>query len=150
MNQLSNEVIHDFIKMTERIANGKTNVLDFGSKELTFYRGEIHIIKMVGDQPGTFISEMARSFNVTRAVIAKTVGKLEKRKFIYKEEDPEDKKRLRLYLTDKGKRAYILHENYHHKFDRPLFAYMESLKEEDLRIIKEFLKLANQLIENHF
>lgn len=26
------------------IANGKTNVLDFGSDEMTFYRGEIHMI----------------------------------------------------------------------------------------------------------
>jgi hypothetical protein len=29
-------------------------VLDFGTTELTFYRGEIHIIKTVGDHPGIF------------------------------------------------------------------------------------------------
>lgn len=150
MSELSNRVINDFIKMTERIANGKTNVLDFGSEEMTFYRGEIHMIKMVGDHPGIIISEMARNFNVTRAVVAKTVRKLEKRGLLVKEEDTEDKKRLRLYLTGKGKEAYTLHHEYHQEFDRPLFTYLESLNDRDLQIIQEFLKHANSLIENHF
>ena len=143
-------VVNDFIKMTERIANGKTNVLNFGTEEMTFYRGEIHMIKMVGDQPGVFISEMARIFNITRAVVAKTIGKLEKRGFLVKEEDPEDKKRLRLFLTEKGTQAYKLHQEYHQKFDRPLFTYLESLSDENLFVLQEFLQHANKLIENHF
>ncbi|WHH58713.1 MarR family transcriptional regulator [Petroclostridium sp. X23] len=150
MSELSNLVINDFIKLTEQIANGKTNVLDFGSEDMTFYRGEIHMLKMVGDHPGIFISEMARSFNITRAVVAKTVRKLEERGFLVKREDIEDKKRLCLFLTEQGKRAYVLHDEYHQKFDRPLFAYLEGLKETDLRIIQEFLMHANRLIENHF
>lgn len=150
MNELSNAIINDFIKMTERIANGKMNVLDFGSAEMTFYRGEIHILKMVGDHPGIFISEMARNFNITRAVVAKTVKKLEKRGLLIKETDSEDKKRLRLYLTDKGRRAHALHHAYHQQFDQPLFAYLAQLDDHDLQIIQEFLNHANQLIENHF
>ncbi|WP_243002629.1 MarR family transcriptional regulator [Lachnotalea glycerini] len=70
--------------MTEQIANGKTKILDFGLEEMQFYRGEIHMIKMVGDHPGIFISEMARGFNVTRAVVAKTVRKLEVHGFLEK------------------------------------------------------------------
>ena len=42
-------VVNDFIRLTERVANGKMNVLNFGSEDMTFYRGEIHMIKMVGD-----------------------------------------------------------------------------------------------------
>ncbi len=150
MEKLQTLIINDFIKMTEQIANGKTNVLDFGMEDMTFYRGEIHMIKMVGDCPGIFISEMARNFSVTRAVVAKTVRKLEERGFLTKEEDMQDKKRLRLFLTDKGKQAYELHQEYHQKFDRPLFAYLESLSDSDLRVIQEFLKHANSLIQNHF
>jgi DNA-binding MarR family transcriptional regulator len=150
MNELSAAIIKDFIKMTERIANGKTNILDFGSAEMTFYRGEIHILKMVGDHPGIFISEIARNFNITRAVVAKTVKKLEKRGLLIKETDNEDQKRLRLYLTDQGWQAHTLHHAYHQQFDRPLFAYLAQLDTKDLQVIREFLKRANQLIENHF
>jgi DNA-binding MarR family transcriptional regulator len=143
-------VINDFIKLTEKISHGKMNVLNFGSEEMTFFRGEIHIIKMVGDYPGIFISEMARTFNITRAVVAKTVRKLNERGFITKEVDEKDRKRLRLYLTEKGKQAYALHDEYHQEFDRPMFAYLENLNDADLQVIEEFLKHANKLINNHF
>ncbi|WMJ88540.1 MarR family transcriptional regulator [Anaerocolumna sp. MB42-C2] len=150
MEKLQKLVINDFIQMTERIANGKTNVLNFGLEEMKFYRGEIHMIKMVGDHPGIFISEMARGFNVTRAVVAKTVRKLEENGFLEKKEDDEDKKRFCLFLTEKGKMAYKLHNQYHQEYDRPLFAYLESLNDNELHIIQEFLKHAKALIENHF
>ncbi|WP_124065037.1 MarR family transcriptional regulator [Clostridium sp. E02] len=150
MEKLQKLVINDFIQMTERIANGKTNVLDFGLEEMQFYRGEIHMIKMVGDHPGIFISEMARNFNVTRAVVAKTVRKLEEHGFLEKKEDEKDKKRLCLFLTEKGEMAYKLHNQYHQEYDRPLFAYLESLNDNELHTIQEFLKYANRLIVNHF
>jgi DNA-binding MarR family transcriptional regulator len=150
MSETNKQIINEFITMTEKIANGKTNQLDFGEQDMQFYRGEIHMIKMIGDNPGIFISEMARNFNVTRAVVAKTVHKLELRDLLLKEEDKEDKKRLRLFLTDKGKKAYELHQKYHKQFDRPLFDYLEGLKENELSIIQEFLKHANHLVENHF
>lgn len=143
-------LVNDFIRMTERIANGKMNVLNFGSEDMTFYRGEIHMIKMVGDCPGIFISEMARNFNVTRAVVAKTVNKLVERGLIHKEEYENDKKRLCLYLTEKGKKAYNLHQEYHKEFDSSLFDYLDSLNDNELKLIQEFLQHANQLIANHF
>ncbi|WOO36787.1 MarR family transcriptional regulator [Anaerocolumna sp. AGMB13020] len=150
MEMLQTDIINDFIKMTERIANGKINTLELGPEDMTFYRGEIHMIKMVGDQPGIFISEMARNFNITRAVVAKTVRKLEERGFLNKIEDAEDKKRICLFLTEKGERAYLLHKAYHEKYDSPLFNYLGELKEHDLKVIQEFLKHANSLVENHF
>jgi DNA-binding MarR family transcriptional regulator len=143
-------VVNDFIRLTERIANGKMNVLNFGSEEMTFYRGEIHMIKMVGDYPGIFISEMARNFNVTRAVVAKTIHKLEERGLIRKEEDENDKKKLCLYLTEKGMEAHKLHHQYHKEFDSPLFDYLNRLNCDELELIQEFLKHANELIDNHF
>ncbi|MEM7336769.1 MAG: MarR family transcriptional regulator [Chloroflexota bacterium] len=150
MSDLKTSVRNDFIQMTERIANGKNNVMNFGSEEMTFYRGEIHLLKMVGDQPGIFTSEVARSFNVTRAVISKTALKLETRGFLRKEEDAQDKRRLRLFLTAKGAKAYRLHDAYHQEIDRPLFDFLDSLNTAELQIIEEFLKHANSLIENNF
>lgn len=99
-------VVNDFIRLTERIANGKMNVLNFGSEDMTFYRGEIHMIKMVGDRPGIFISEMARNFNVTRAVVAKTINKLVDRGLIRKEEYKNDKK-ASLPLFDRKRKESV-------------------------------------------
>ncbi|KNF08996.1 transcriptional regulator [Gottschalkia purinilytica] len=150
MTEKTNKVIGEFIKMVEKISNGKTNILDFGSEDMCFYRGEIHMIKLIGDAPGVYISEMARNLNITRAVVSKTIMKLEKRGLIEKVEDEEDKKRLKLYLTSKGQEAYRLHNEYHQKYDKPLFEYVDSLNEKELKIIENFLKKASDLVDNHF
>lgn len=84
LTSIQNEVIDSFIKLTEKISNGKTNILDFGSNDMVFYRGEIHIIKMIGDYPGIYSSEIARNFGITRAVVHKTLLKLEKRNLVKK------------------------------------------------------------------
>lgn len=149
MNEMRNEVIHSFIALTEQIANSKTNVLDFGSEDMVFYRGEIHIIKTIGDYPGIYSSEIARKFGITRAVIHKTLIKLEERELVMKEQDGEDKKRYRLRLTEKGQTAYRYHEEYHRRFDRELFDYIQTLNKEQLEAVNGFLQHAGQLIQNH-
>jgi DNA-binding MarR family transcriptional regulator len=149
MRENVNKLIGKYIKMIERIANGKTNILDFGD-DLIFYRGEIHMIKMIGDFPGIYISEMARKFNVTRAVVSKTIIKLEKKEIVIKEKDPLDKKKIRLSLSKKGRVAYIKHQNYHNDCDNLLFDYLNELDSKEIEIIDEFLEKANEQIERHF
>ena len=51
-----NTIIERYIALIEKIANGKNNTLSFAGKDMTFYRGEIHIIKKIGDDPGIFSS----------------------------------------------------------------------------------------------
>ncbi|KAJ51692.1 DNA-binding MarR family transcriptional regulator [Clostridium tetanomorphum] len=92
MNEKEN-IVESFICMIEKIANGKMNVLCFGSEDMTFFRGEIHIIKIIGDNSETFSSEIARKLWVTRAVIHKTLIKLQNRDIIFDEIDDVDKKK---------------------------------------------------------
>jgi DNA-binding MarR family transcriptional regulator len=149
MDKAGLEVINAFITLTENIANSKTNVLDFGSEDMIFYRGEIHTIKIIGDYPGVFSSEIARKFGITRAVIHKTLLKLEERGLVTKEQDDKDKKKHKLFLTEKGKRAYYFHEEYHNKYDKALFDYVANMSKSHLEAIKGFLEHANNLIQNH-
>ena len=145
----SDEVIDSFIMLTEKIANSKTNVLAFGSEEMTFYRGEIHIIKTIGDYPGIHSAELARKYGITRPVVHKTLQKLSERGLIVKQEDPEDKKRYLLFLTEKGQTAYHAHEKYHGEYDKALFDFLEHTSGDKLASMKQFLEYAIGLIENH-
>ncbi|MEY8355207.1 MarR family transcriptional regulator [Lachnospiraceae bacterium 54-53] len=149
MERLKTEVINAFITLTENINNSRTNVLDFGSEDMTFYRGEIHMIKMIGDYPGIFSSEIARRFGITRAVVHKTLLKLEDRGLVTREPCEEDKKKHKLFLTEKGRLAYGYHEEYHNKYDRILFDYVAELPDSQLEAIKGFLERASSLIKNH-
>lgn len=142
-------VITSFISLTEKIANSKTNVLDFGSSDMTFHRGEIHMIKMIGDFPEIYCSELARKLGITRSVVHRTIGILEKRDLIIKVPDEHNKKRFNLVLTDKGKKAYKLHEEYHQTHDQALFTYLEQLNPTELSAVENFLNHATDLIDNH-
>ncbi len=145
----SGDVIRSFIELNEQISNTKTNILDFGSEDMTFYRGEIHIIKMIGDFPGIHSAELARKFGITRPVVHKTLQKLMERGLIIKEDDTEDKKRSLLYLTEKGQVAYREHEKYHNEQDKALFDFLVDMPGEKLAAIKGFLDNAIGLIKNH-
>ena len=145
-----NIVVERYIALIEKIANGKNNTISFAGKDMTFYRGEIHIIKKIGDNPGIFSSEIARDMGITRAVIHKTLLKLEERGFVEKEEDTEDKKRKKLFLTKKGKAAYTAHKKYHQTYDKSFFDFIDSLNEQECSLINLFLEKANEMIANHF
>lgn len=145
----SEDVIHAFIELNEQIANGKTNILNFGSEDMTFYRGEIHMIKMIGDFPGIHSAKLARKFGITKPVVHKTLQKLTERGLIKKETDESDKKRFKLYLTKKGKNAYGFHKEYHDQQDKTLFTYLAHQNEDQLAAIKGFLEEGIALIKNH-
>lgn len=145
----SSDVSNSFIELTEQISNSRTNILDFGSEDMTFYRGEIHMIKMVGDFPGIHSAELARRFGITRPVVHKTLQKLNERGFILKKDDDEDKKRYQLYLTEKGQTAYRFHEGYHEENDKALFDLLADMSGENLGAVKGFLDRAIELIQNH-
>lgn len=149
MSTTRKNIVTSFITLTEKIANSKTNILDFGSPEMTFYRGEIHMIKMIGDFPGIYSSELARKLGITRAVVHRTIGILQKRKLLFKEPDSNDKKRVHLFLSDSGQQAYHFHEEYHQKHDQELFDYLNQLSPDQLDIVGGFLKHATDLINHH-
>jgi len=73
MKTKSYAIMSDFMQLLETIANGKTNVLNFGDG-MVFYRGEIHIIKVIGDHPGMFLSEIARSVASGKQTKAEILG----------------------------------------------------------------------------
>lgn len=142
-------IMSDFMQLLESISNGKTKVLDFGDG-LVFFRAEIHVIKAIGDQPGLSISEIARSFNVTRAVVSKIVLKLERNGYVRKETDQEDRKRVQVYLTERGQTAFAAHDKFHAINDGQIYEYLEGLNEAELKAVLDFVRKAQHMIHNHF
>ncbi|MGO2266751.1 MarR family winged helix-turn-helix transcriptional regulator [Vagococcus salmoninarum] len=149
MTTTPKEIVTAFVSLTEKISNSRTNVLDFGSPEMTFHRGEIHMLKMIGDFPGIYCSELARKLGITRAVVHRTVGILHKRGLVTKGPDEEDKKRFHLFLSDTGQQAYTYHEEYHQAQDQELFTYLADLSPTELTTIANFLTHSTKLIDNH-
>ena len=144
------EVFSLFQCLTSRIENGHPNILELGEDKDHFFRGEIHMLRMIGVDPGIHSSELARKFGVSRAVTAKTIQKLLKKGVIERLMDAQDQKIYDLYLTEKGRQVVEDHEAYHQQLDQELYKHVEHMKEPDLKVITEFLEYANNLVKNHY
>ena len=149
MKTKSYAIMSNFMQLLETIANGKTKVLDFGDG-MVFYRGEIHMIKVIGDHPGMFLSEIARCFHVTRAVVSKIVLKLERNGYVRKVTDQADKKRVQVYLTERGQVAFQAHDHFHCDNDGHIYEYLEGLSEAEREVVAGFLQKARQMVDHHF
>ncbi len=143
------EISSQFVRLIESIANSKMKKLDFG-EGVELFRGEIHLIKAIGDQPGIFISELARLFLVSRAVVSKNIGKLEAQGFVRKTTDPDDKKRIQLFLTDEGEKAFRQHRRFHEEKDAYMYEFLKKLSEEEAKAISKFLRHAQSMVDHHF
>jgi len=143
------EIMGQFVRMIETIANSKMKKMDFG-EGIILFRGEIHLIKALGDIPGMFISEIARYFGVSRAVISKNILKLELRGYVKKVSDPNDLKRVQVFLTPLGEKAYHQHKIFHAAKDDYMFLYLKNLTSKELNSISSFLICAQKMINHHF
>lgn len=143
------QIMVNFNQFIELVSHWKNNFMDFGDG-IALFRGEIHILFFIGNYPGTFSSEIARKFGVTRAVISKTLKKLKHNEYVYKVSDPTDRKRSNLYLTEKGWAAYYAHERFMLENNQYMYDYLEQLSDENLTAINQFLENAHKMIVNHF
>lgn len=143
------EIIGQFIRLIESTANKKMKKIDFG-RDFQLYRGEIHLIKALGDHPGLSISDISRYFGVSRAVVSKNIGKLEKQGYVKKLTDEQRKNRLLILLTDLGQKAYLQHQSFHEQNDAYMFEFLGTLDEKELKAVSKFLDCAQRMIQNHF
>lgn len=74
---------------------------------------DMHIIEAVGIEEPKRMSDVARLMDVTTGTLTKAMDALDRKGYVERERDTEDKRVVKVILTDKGRRAYYHHENFH-------------------------------------
>ncbi len=146
MDMLSEAVIIKTIEFIEKISNAKVNKTQLEDGQV-FYRGESHILKIIADEPSIFTSEIARRFNVTRAVIHKTINKLEEKGLVKKEEDPADRKRSKLFLTNEGMKISGLLASHQQDAAAAFFSCVSEMTADEMKAVIKFLDSSNEVME---
>lgn len=132
--KLAQTLVRVFNKFTENEKKPRY----FGVPEL-MHASEIHMVMLIGDNPGVHGAELARVAGVTRGAISQILAKLEKKGLVQKIKDPENSLKKVPVLTNKGKVAYYAHEQYHEEMDRDIYAYVDRLTDEQVTVIEKFL-----------
>jgi DNA-binding MarR family transcriptional regulator len=134
MTHMARTLLRVFNKFTEMEKKPRR----FGVDE-PLHPSEIHMVMLIGDNPGVHGAQLARITGVTRGAISQILVKLEKKGLVEKVASTDSGLRKLPVLTNKGKVAYYAHEQYHEEMDGDLYAYVKSLTDDQMATIENFL-----------
>lgn len=119
-------------------------------KDIT--NNDMHIIEAVGLSGENTMSVVARKLGITAGSLTTSVNSLVNKKYVTRQRSDEDRRVVFLKLTDKGKRAYEHHREYHRQMTE---AVISRLDEEEVPVLiksltglSEFFRGYNDQINN--
>ena len=119
-------------------------------KDIT--NNDMHIIEAVGLSGENTMSVVAKKLGITAGSLTTSVNSLVNKKYVTRQRSDEDRRVVFLKLTDKGKRAYEHHREYHSQMTE---AGISRLEEEEVPVLiksltglSEFFRGYNDQINN--
>ncbi len=109
---------------------------------------EIHVIESIAKAGGNNTSkEVAKLLRVSPGTLTTAIDTLCKKGYVAREKDGEDKRIIRLFLTEKGKSAHAVHMEFHKNMIDCILKDLSGSEAETLIVALE--KLKNFLGEYH-
>ena len=105
---------------------------------------DMHIIEAIGVEEPRNMSVIAHRMSVTVSTLTTNMNGLEKKGYIRRERSLEDKRVVYVLLTEKGKKAFYHHRDFHKKMIR---AIAKDLTEEEMEVLYRCLKNLNGFLE---
>ncbi|WP_128894895.1 MarR family winged helix-turn-helix transcriptional regulator [Longirhabdus pacifica] len=107
---------------------------------------EIHTIDAIGIEDPIQMSELATKLKVTKGAITQIFKKLETKGLVKKGPHPTDSRSFIISLTEKGKAAYLLHEQLHLRFFQSL---SDQFNEQELEIFELGIEKLTKFIQDN-
>jgi DNA-binding MarR family transcriptional regulator len=146
VDQRTQKLAERLLRVLNKFVQNEKKPRRFGVDEL-LHPSEIHMVMLIGDNPGVHGAELARIAGVTRGAISQILAKLEKKGLVQKIEDPANSLKKVPALTNKGKVAYYAHEHYHEEMDADLYAYVNRLTDAQVTDIENFLRELEKMVD---
>ena len=106
---------------------------------------DMHIIEAIGIEEPRNMSAIAHKLSVTVSTLTTNMNGLEKKGYIRRERSQEDKRVVYVILTEKGKKAFYHHRDFHKKMIK---AIVKDLTEEEMELLYRCLQNLNQFFES--
>lgn len=106
-----------------------------------FTRGEMGILVFLSfNKDGITSGDLSDGLSVSTGRIATALKSLEKKELIIRRTDPEDKRRVNVFITEEGKRLVL--DKQHQGIER----MTKALKKLDEKEVVEFVRLVKKII----
>lgn len=106
---------------------------------------DMHIIEAIGIEAPRNMSEIAHRLHVTVSTLTINMNGLEKKGYICRERSQKDKRVVYVTLTDKGRKAFYHHRDFHKKMIK---AIVKDLSEQEMEILYRCLENLNNFFES--
>lgn len=93
---------------------------------------DMHIIEAIGLEEPKRMSEVAAEMNVTTGTLTKAIEALEQKQYVVRSRSDQDKRVVKVSLTEAGVRAYEHHARFHANMINDI---KESMSEEEMEIL---------------
>ena len=93
---------------------------------------DMHIIEAIGIEEPLRMSDIAKRMDVTMGTLTTNMNSLEHKKYIVRQRSTEDKRVVLVTLTDKGRKAFFHHRDFHKKMIREI---VKDLKEDEMEVL---------------
>lgn len=136
--------------INELLVNLFNHVMDMEAKAVITegYRdisnNDLHIIEAIGVEEPRNMSVIAGRLTVTVSTLTTNMNGLEKKGYIRRERSQEDKRVVYATLTEKGRKAFYHHRDFHKKMIR---AIVKDLNEDEMEILYRCLVNLNSFLE---
>ena len=109
---------------------------------------DMHIIEAVGIEEPRNMKQVAGLMSVTTGTLTKAIDALCDKGYVLRQRSTEDKRVIRLRLTDKGRTAYYHHEQFHRQMIKNIASEMSEKETEVL--IYALAKLVDYFQLNYY
>lgn len=136
--------------INELLVNLFNHVMDMEGKAVItsqfsdITNNDMHIIEAIGIEEPRNMSVIAHRLSVTVGTLTTNMNGLEKKGYIRRERSQEDKRVVYVLLTEKGRKAFYHHRDFHKKMIK---AIIRDLSEEEMEILYRCLQNLNYFLE---
>lgn len=135
--------------LNEMLVNLLTNVMDMEATAVIteefsdITNNDMHIIEAIGVAEPRNMSEIAQRLSVTVGTLTTNMNGLEKKGYITRERGLADKRVVYVILTEKGRKAFYHHRDFH---KRMIKSIVKDLSEEEMEVLYRCLKNLNSFL----
>lgn len=135
----ANEITHEtifklmiqFIRITKKFNELENMSIDVGIGE-KLYPSEFHVIVALGNDYEKTVTGLSKRLDITKGAVSQVVNKLHVKGFINKERNKDYGKEIILSLTEKGRNAFKIQEDFHKKMEDEFIMHLEMITPEQM------------------
>lgn len=124
--------------LNELLVNLFHNVMDIEAEAVIteefrdITNNDMHIIEAIGNDEPRSMSVIAKSLNITVGTLTTNMNSLEDKKYILRERSQTDKRVVLVKLTEKGRKAFFHHRDFHR---RMIHSIVKDLEEDEMKVL---------------